>query len=560
MKTKNSLLFFAGLFALLLVASVSADNFTMQTVNIPASVAQDADSFDIDFSVTYEGVGSTTFNLTDSLITGGSASIAFDQGPTNIAINENETVNITATITFGTQNGPIAGTLTASNPQNTDTLDFSVTLTDTQEDWESDFCLYDDGFSDNPGDLDVKIDKVEVSTGWGDDESWFPLDQIEIEFAIENDGDDDIDNIQIEWGLWDTSGEEWIIDVDDEKDFDLKDGKDENLIITFTVDESDFDVDLDDLDDGDDYVLYVRGVGEVDNSDNDDTCDWDSETIEMVIEGDFVIATEFDFVSETVSCGLNLAFSSEIWNVGEDDQDEVEVRITSRNFDYQRIFQMGDIDAFDNQKLDLTIPIPRNLGEGTYSLEFEVYDEDDDIYENDFDDDESRTAVSFTVSGGCSDSETPQEGSVLVSANLASGGVAGQELVINAMITNTGSESQSFRFNAAGFNEWASTATLSRDTALVAAGDAAEITIVFDVNEDAQGDNVFRLEVVSDDELVASQPVSVTIQRGASGIGDVFGDNWYLYLVVALNVILIIIIIVVATRISGRKRQSPPAK
>jgi len=186
---------------------------------------------------------------------------------------------------------------------------------------------------------------------------------------------------------------------------------------------------------------------------------------------------------------------------------------------------------------------------------FEVYDDSEDIYENEFDEDEARTTTDFKIEGSCSTSPGSGSGeaSVIVSANLESGGFAGEELVIRASITNTGDESAELLLNAAGYSEWADSVSLSKDRMIIPSGSSDDLTLVFSVKSEAVGDQLFTLEVVSDNTLIASQPVSVSIEKKSTGLEDIFGDSWYLWLIGALNVILIIIIIVVAVKISRKK-------
>jgi hypothetical protein len=58
---------------------------------------------------------------------------------------------------------------------------------------------------------------------------------------------------------------------------------------------------------------------------------------------------------------------------------------------------------------------------------------------------------------------------------------------------------------------------------------------------------------MSGNELVASQPISVTITQSKFSFSDTFGKNWYIWLIGALNLILIIVIISVAVRIAKKK-------
>ena len=103
----------------------------------------------------------------------------------------------------------------------------------------------------NPGDLDVR--KINFQNNgmqyntFGKDDEWFPLEEVEVEIEVENNGNDDVDDVSIEWGLWNTKTGDWVIDIDEEDELNIKDGDKETLTVTFTLD-NDLDVDLEDLD------------------------------------------------------------------------------------------------------------------------------------------------------------------------------------------------------------------------------------------------------------------------------------------------------------------------
>jgi len=413
----------------------------------------------------------------------------------------------------------------------------------------------------NPGNL--KINNIDFNnrgisdTEFGDDDAWFPLDTIEVEIEVENNGNDDVDNIEVEWGLYNTKTNEWVIELEDEKDFDLKDGKDETLNIEFILNEKRLDVDFNDLSDGKNYKFYVQATGEVDNVNNDDTCASGTEDIEIVIESDFVVLDDIDF-PEIVSCGESFQVLAEVWNIGDDDQNDVLVYIENSELGINKKVEVGDIDAFENEDLDTTLTIPADAKEKTHNLVFQVYDEDNDQYQSDFDDDDSEFVFPLTVSGcsGSSTGETTTPG-VLVSASLSSGGNAGEELVIKATVTNLGDSTATYTLNPAGYSEWASSASLSKSVLILTSGNSEEITITMDVKDDVSGEKTFNLEVISDNKLVKSQPISVTIKEKAGGFSFLTGnviskDNWYLWGIGALNIILVVIIIVVVVRLARR--------
>lgn len=550
MKAKNLALMSASILALVLfIGLTSAASLTIQDQVIPSSVTNTAGTFDITFDLVNSGV-EADIDWNGSTITGGNADISFSED----YINASETLNIVATVTFDTSyTGTISGTIEAnpSGAGDSKTLNFSVQINDPVPDWQNNFCEWDDGITGNPGDLRVKIEDITV-TGFGDDKEWLPFDEIEVEVSVDNRGNDDVDNIEIEWGLYDEEQEEWVIDVDNEKDFDLKDGDDETITFTFKIDNK-MDIDLEDLDDGTHYTLYVRATGEVDNDDNDDTCSDDQESIELVYERDFVILTNID-VSSPVSCGSNLEISADVWNIGTRDQDNVQVKVFNNKLGIDEMIDVGDINSFSDEKLSLSIEIPEDAEEDTYVLSFEVYDEDDDLYVNDYDDQDSRFTLGITVQGSCSDSPIGgSDSKAIVSAKLEAGGKAGEELVIRATLTNTGNQVATYLINAAGYAEWASLEDIEPNSITLDSLESGDIVLTFTVKDDAEGDKLFDLEVVSGSELVVSQPVSVSITpKAKTDLSGIFGDNWYLWLIGVLNVILVIIIIIVAIKVARK--------
>ncbi|MFH1326743.1 MAG: putative S-layer protein [archaeon] len=565
MKIKTLSLLCVSVFTLILLSSLTTAVVTFEPTEYSATVDQ-GNAVTVTFTVTesnYLNLTNISFNTPLTLDSGSSTLISEESIVGVITeLSKGETsgdMDIVFNVASNQAPGIYTGNLILTGEYSSEvSYDFPITITVTEPatpepDWTNDFCVWDDGIEGNPGDLRVKIDTT-LTQGYGDDTEWFPFDEVEVEVTVDNKGDDDVDNIEVEWGLYDHDLEEWVIDVDNEKDFDVKDGDDEVITFTFTIDDK-MDVDLEDLDDGKHYSLYVRTTGEVDNDNNDDTCEWDSEDIEIIIERDFVVVSNLEF-QETVSCGTELRLVGDVWNIGDRDQDEVSVKVFNKELSFSEIVEIGDINSFESENLDMIIKIPSNAKEKSYIFSLEVYDEDNDIYENDYDD-ESSTSILVRVEGSCSDSPTDDGGdttgvSAIVSAVLESGGKAGQNLVIKATITNTGDQMTTFLLNAAGYAGWADSADLERDSVILGPGDSEDILITFQVMSDAKGDQLFNLEVVSEKELVAVQPVSVSIETSSFDISSSLGENWYLWLIGLLNVILVVIIIVVAIRVARK--------
>jgi len=412
---------------------------------------------------------------------------------------------------------------------------------------EQDFCEYSD-----IGYLNVDINDWSVN-GYGDDDEWFIMDEIEIEVEIQNDGNEDLEDVQIEWGLYDNENKEWLIDVDDEDEFDLDEDDEETITFTFTLDD-DLEIDLDDLEDGT-LELYVRATGEVaDGSDEGkNTCDSDSESFDLIIEEDFVILTDLEF-PKSLPCNSDLQISADVWNIGDDDQDDVEVKIVIPDFDIEEYVSFNEIEAFDSESLDISIALPENAESGTHTIKFSVLDDDGDVYEADNDDELSQFSQSFTITGDCSTAK------VAVSATLEDGveaGKAGETLKVKATITNTGSATSDYVLNLQGYSEWADSASVSESSFSLDSGEQKEVVITVSVKEDVSGEKLFNIEVLSNEKLIATQPVSVPIEekKGFLGITGfaINQDNWHIWGIGLLNLILVIVIIIVAVRIARRR-------
>ena len=174
------------------------------------------------------------------------------------------------------------------------------------------------------------------------------------------------------------------------------------------------------------------------------------------------------------------------------------------------------------------------------------------FYKNDFNDDNSEFSLPLSVSGGCTGSA---EGQLSVFANIASGGKAGQELVVRATVTNKGDLQKTYALNVAGFEDWASSFSLDQNTLSLNPGQSKDVSATLDVNDNAAGSKTFFLEFLSGGELVR-QPVTVAVTEssGSGGItGFVTGGNWYLWGIGLLNVLLVVVIIVVAVKVARKK-------
>jgi hypothetical protein len=536
MKTKKLNLLFASVFALIFLIGFASATITL-TPSV-STLSQTSGSFNL----TVMSDQNETINLNiPSLSDNSGRSILFALSPSQVITttpsNNSKIVNVSYVIQSGF-NFEFAKTYNANL---TASGSLSGTVSDIIPFVASAFCEYD-----NKGDLSTTIEDVSVVDGFGSDNEWYPFDKVQIEVRVRDRGDEDVDNIALEWGLYDTQSKTWAIGVDEEDNFDLSNGDEQTTTITFTLNDN-LDENLQDLNKGD-YIFYVRATGEIADGtfQGDNTCSSDSETGKLIIERNFVILNDLQ-VPAVVQCDSQFQISGTAWNIGSKDQSNVYATVYNKELGIinQKI-DIGDIDAFDNSDFNNPLTLPAGLQEKNYTLTLTVYDENDDVYEN-ANNDRSIFTLPLNVQGNCAVAKAS------VTAVLESGGQAGKPLVVKATIINTGNKIASYSLSAAGYAGWASSATLDKTSLTLNAGESGEVLLTFNVNKDALGTNLFTLDVLSENQQIVSQPVQVNITKSTFSIGNLFsGNNKYIWGIGILNLILIILIIVIAVRISRK--------
>ena len=531
MKQSKIALVFASIFLTLLLVGIVSAEITFS--NVP-TLDRNGNSATITISSTENEV--VNFSLTS--IDSGGKTITFDalseitingSTPQTITLN----YNVPEDFDFEFQK-EYSTTLTANgniSDSKTQKISFSK---------NTNVCSFD-----NLENFDVRIRELNIIEGIGNDDEWFPLDKIEIEVQVRNRGNNDMDNIEVKWGIY--GDDKWIVELDDVEDFDLRDGDDETIKITFTIDKRDLDVDLDELRDGS-YTLYVLATGEIVEGSNEGemTCASSDKNVEIIIERDFVVLRNLE-ISDKIQCGSQLHISGDVWNIGDRRQDDLIVRIYNADLEMNEFIEFDRINAFDSEPVDFSFMIGEDIESGTYSISFQVLDDNGDVYEARHDDELSSFSKSITISGSCAASQD-----VAISAVLQEGGKAGKPLVVKATITNAGEEQGTFLLNVAGYASWAQLSELSKSTLVLASGQSEEIFITLDVNKEISGEQNFNIEVLSNGNLIANQPVSVSITESSAISNLINKDNWHIWAIALLNLILVIAIIVVAVKIARR--------
>ncbi|VVB79745.1 Uncharacterised protein [uncultured archaeon] len=533
MKNKTQALFAGSVLALVfLLTFASAASFSVSQTSISFTPSVTAQAFTITLNNQSE---TKNFTLSPMAITGENGYVAVFSHSGSLENISTSTITITPTAAIDYTKFSFGKTYTStflvSNAQNvSDNQTISLKVDNTQ------FCSYGNTLGSNFQISDLSFNN---EGKFGDDDVWYPLTEVKVELTVENNADYDVQDAEIRWALYSNTGKLIMDGKESKVDVD----SDDEQTVSFTIK---LDENLDDLNDGT-YTFYVKATGKADLDTGSETvCTEDSDSVEVVVENDFVILDNLEYQNDT-SCGSDLQITADAFNIGSDKQTDVYVRVHNSELGINQNVQLGDIKSMDSELFSFLYTIPSNITAKTYAIQLDVYDDGDDIYKNN-DDEEATYVVPVSVSG-CAPSIT----GIVSGGDVQSGGNAGKDLVVKVSVTNTGKALTTYTVNPTSYSDWASSVTLDQSTIVVSPGQSKDILLTFKTKTVETGEYNFNVELAASGKTIATQPFQVSLDN-SSWFGDFngFGDNWYLWVIGALNVILVLIIIIVAVRVARR--------
>lgn len=402
----------------------------------------------------------------------------------------------------------------------------------------------------------LSIRAVDITNdGEGDDNTWRFLDKLTIDVDVENNADENINDVFVELGLFDSLDKNIVGDLDfdntDEEKYDLGDirhGDKETATFEFTV-----PADID----ASNYKLSIKAfskkTGEAilcTDTSNDLSNDI-FEAIEVERESDNgkFMAFDNELLSPTEAvCGDQVTLTANVFNVGEDDEDQVKINIANRELGLASSVEIRkDLNQGDKEKFSFTFEVPQNAQSKTYSLDLTAeYDYRNGLYRQ-----ESDEAFKVPLKVVCQNSGISSGASTAsINAELLSDAKAGASTDISVTIKNTGNSTASFVLGIKGYESWASLEKVSDRIFTLSPGESKDATVTFNINKDAGADESFIIEAVSGGRT-ETREVAVKIAPGSS-LSSIFKDNGFIWFLVGFNVLLIILIIVVAVKLSRR--------
>lgn len=543
---------FAGIFFVLMLTGLGSATVKFEDVSGNIQTIESGEQIKISFNVTASGhmgqFDNATLILPDLFGTG-TAIWTGDIGEFQLLPNTKSfkelTLNVPPSQASGVYNGLInfAGVYNISGQSIEVTpLDISITVENPEP-----FCL-----NGNTGVNNISIERIKVDSS-GDDEEWNLLEDVTIDIDVDNIGTEDLDNVVVVLGLFDSQGNDFIGDLDfsdsdeEEKEIgDIDEGEEDTVVFEFRIpadfDEGNYRLVAKAYPDGDENTNCV----EEEHSENI-SLDRESDEDKSVVIDDLLVQTE-------AVCSEAVSGTATIYNIGTDDYpDQILVKMFNRDLgiDEEYLFR-GDLDQGDDKDFDFNFIVPATAKDGSYTIEFETYydyDEDDETYGLSSD----TTFKAFVRVFGCS--TTPINSGnlpdVVVTANQESEAKAGEEFTVKLDLANLGSQSKNLVISVSDFESWADSGVASNRIFTINSGNSANSIVTFKVKPEVSGKQTFTLEVM-EGSIVKLQEFEVNIQETPSGFNFDFSNQGLLWVIGAVNLILIILIIFVAIRLTRR--------
>ncbi|MEI6731565.1 MAG: putative S-layer protein [archaeon] len=466
-------------------------------------------------------------NLTN-IVLSGSASFS-PSTISSIAAGSSATVTVYSPTSLSSTFGTSSMTVSASSSSGLTNSTSVSTLTS--------FCS-----SGNVG-RNLSISSIDIRNSGKDDTTWRSLDTITVKVDVDNNGAAKISSVIVELALLDSSGRNKIGDMafvnSDEHKINLGsigDGNSETATFEFKVPA--------DFNDGS-YRLaakvYSNSIGQSKECSDSSSDNYQSIDVERESDkGKFITFDNLVLDPSPAACGDNVVFNFKVYNIGDEDQDRVSVRVINKELGVDSSYELtSGLNIGDVASVSTSFAIPQTAKNKTYTLALTAdYDYKDGTYRQGLD---TEKDVLLKVIGCTPSSSISTDGTDTTVGS-------GNDVTATITIRNTGSSEATYAIDAKDYASWGSLVSISNRVVTLQAGESKQITFTFNANSGVTGRQTFTVQTQSNGVLESKQ-VAATV---SGSFLDMFKGNSLLWIVGIVNVILIILIIVVIVRIASR--------
>lgn len=521
-QTFSSILLTALLAFVFLASMVSATDFSLGTSSITLTKSSPSANFTI-----------TALNYTDFTIT---APIIKDDNGNNMVINlVGNTINTNFTtimvsaspnydaLSLGKSYSGSISVVDANNASFSHPVTLSI---------EKDYC----DFGQNGSSIEI------TSIDDNKDFDWNPLDNVTIEVEVKNKATVK-QKVTVEISLYSPS-EDKFEKIDGSKTYikqsmKISDEDSETYKFNFKVSPK--------FGEHTDYKMFVKAYLD---SDEASLCTSKVEKSVSVDYGDDEILIDNIQKTDVLSCGQTDRISFDLYNLNYGDNEDFRVRLFNNELGISEYSSRFNLDNGDSQNVAFDLAIPSDVSNKEYDMVLDVqydYSESSDTFSK------SDSNFGFNIKvNNCNKLSVVLDDSQFKSLNADKAVVkAGSEVTYQIPIRNAGTSSETYTLSIVG-NSWSTSAP---KTITVGPGEALTTSLTLNVNEDAPaGDQTFTIRIASG-ALYKDIPVAIKVGSGTSSniIFNNIKSNWFIYLIILINIVLIVAIIVAIMRLSGRR-------
>jgi uncharacterized membrane protein len=216
----------------------------------------------------------------------------------------------------------------------------------------------------------------------------------------------------------------------------------------------------------------------------------------------------------------------------------------------------------DSSTVDFEFDIPENAKEKTYVFELKTY------YDYDTRRDTYRITSAkkfinldpFKVEGNC-EAEVSTNSNVQITADLdpeTPDAIAGKQVIVTATLRNTGDVKATYTISVSGNSAWSNLNSIEPQVITLEKGESKDSNIILNIDDNAEGDKEFIIKASYGDKST-EQRVALTVTKEelqSDAILTHLKDNWFIYAIVLVNVILLVAIVLVVRRMLSRKEEN----
>ena len=516
------------------------------TVSVP-NLSQTSGSFNI--TITNDGNQTEAVNLSTipNINDGNGNLVTFAPTPSSLNIENGTSGKILVNYVVGS-NFNFDFTKTYSTSFNV-TGNVSTSVVSTNINMENTYC----GNTENKGNIAISNIDVKTLSGFGDDQTWYLLNNMQFKIDVQNNGNYDLRNVKVQWDLYSGSTR---LDHGTSDSFSLRSGND-NTVTVNTI--------LDRMQDLGDVKLYVKAVGQINdnnagNYNGNQTCNYQTQDAYIDTSTDFVIPDDISvngilmnnsndmIYNQNVSCESSVTIAGNLWDISGYDQSNPYLVISSPLLNVSKIFTFSNINSYDSSSFTYTFKIPSEITQKLYQVAFRVYNDNNKIYQDSNGHDAIKN-VYLNVYGNCV-FYAPS-----VSAALNGDARAGREMVVNFTVTNNQDKQMTYDLNLENYNSWSTLESVSPEFLVIPAHSTQTAQIKLMLNKDSEGEHTFSVVTSTDNRKLWTQPVSVTVAKKGFKLSDYLSkETLQTTGIVLLDLIILIAIIIVVSKILKRKK------